>query len=439
MKIQLNYFKKLLLFVFVILLGFAFGCNKPNDSNKGSGNKEDKYMLAEEESSFNFFWDTQNINESSPGCGLIPDRYPSNGLASIASVGFGLGAFVVGVNNNYITKEEGYNRALLTLTKLKELKRENGFYYHFYYEKLGSVADGSEVSNIDTSIFLCGALLAGEYFKGEVETVANAIYDEVNWTWFINPKTNNFYMAYDGATGKFSGEWDTYAEHLMMFFLAAGSKTHPIEKKTYDSMRKNVGKYGSYQFINSWYGALFTYQFSHAFIDFRYMADDKGVNWFDNSVKATLANYQYCVDNPEKFVGFNEEQWGITACDTPTGYSGLLGTSPSGSGGKTFKNDGTVAPCGAIGSIVFAPDKVLKCIRNYATLLDGALIGDYGFYDAFNFEDRKPWIARSVIGIDKGITVLMIENYRSELIWNTFMKLEFMDRAIERLGFIKTA
>ena len=438
---KVNYFKRIILLVIVIVLGLLVGCSKSSngDNSNSKKNKQNQYMLAEEEASFNFFWETQNVNETSPGCGLIPDRYPSNGLASIASVGFGLGSFVVGVKNEYITKEEGYQRSLMTLTKLRDLKREHGFFYHFYYEKLGTVADGSEVSNIDTAIFLCGALLAGEYFKGEVETLANAIYDEMEWTWFINPKTHNFYMAYNGSTGKFSGQWDMYAEHLMMFFLGAGSRTYPIDKITYDSMNKQVGRYGGYEFIYSWYGSIFTYQFSHAFIDFRYMVDDKGVNWFDNSVKATLADYQYCVDNPKGFVGFNEEQWGITACDTPTGYSGLLGTPPAGSGGSTIKNDGTVSPCGAIGSIVFAPEKVLPCIMNYATMFDGALIGDYGFLDAFNFEDKKPWIARSVIGIDKGITVLMIENYRSELIWDTFMKLEFMDRAIERLGFVKTA
>ena len=241
-------------------------------------------------------------------------------------------------------------------------------------------------------------------------------------------------------TSSFGGEWDVYAEHLMMFFLAAGSRTHPIEKKTYDAMRKNKGTYQGYMAINSWFGSIFTYQFSHAFIDFRNMTDDKGVNWFDNSVNATYANYEYCVKNPEKFKTLNAEQWGLTACDTPSGYSGLLGTLPSGTGmEKRFNNDGTVAPCGAIGSIVFTPEIVLPTINNYATLMDGSLIGDYGFYDAFNFENNKPWIARSVIGIDKGITVLMIENYRSEIIWKTFMSLDFMDTAIERLGFVKNA
>lgn len=402
-------------------------------------NKTNRYMLEEEENCFYFFWETQNVNEKLGGCGLIPDRYPSNGLASIASVGFGLGAFVVGAYKGYVTNEEAKARVNLTLDHIKDLDRVNGFFYHFYQEKAGLVASGSEVSNIDTAIFLCGALLAGQYFGGETLEKAYAIYDEVDWTWFVNPKTKNFYMSYNSDTKKFGGEWDVYAEHLMMFFLAAGSRTHPIEKQTYDAMKRNKGTFQGYTCINSWFGSIFTYQFSHAFIDFRNMVDDKGVNWFENSVNATYADYAYCQANPDNFVTFGPDQWGITACDTPTGYSGLLGTSPSGTGmDKKFSNDGTVAPCGAIGSIVFAPELVMPCFKNYSTLLNGALVGDYGYYDAFNFEGKKPWIATSVIGIDKGISILMIENFVSEIVWDTFIQLDFMDVAIERLGFTKT-
>ena len=392
-------------------------------------------MLDEEEASFYFFWETQNINERSLGCGLIPDRYPSNGLASIASVGFGLASFIVGVENGWITKEEGEARAILTLSHLKDMERVNGFYYHFYNEKIGGVSKGSEVSNIDTAIFLCGALTAGSYFKGETEKLANEIYDEVDWNWFIDDNRKMFYMSYDSSTNKFGGYWDTYAEQLMMYFLGAGSRTHPISKDVYYKFKRHSGSYKGEELINSWFGSIFTYQFSHAFIDFRYMVDEDGVNWFDNSVNASLANYNYCVNNPEGFNTYMKDQWGITACDTPKGYSGLLGALPSGNNSKTFTNDGTIAPCGAIGSIVFVPDLVMPCFKNYSTMLDGKLIGEYGYKDAFNFDGDKPWIAVSSIGIDKGITVLMIENYRSELIWKYFMANDFMDRAIEVLGF----
>lgn len=434
---------KRLLIVFIIFI-FSLvlvSCKSGNNPSGGKNNVvKNEYMLEEEEACFNFFWETQNVNEKSLGCGLIPDRYPSNGLASIASVGYGLASFVVGVHNGWITKQEGYDRVVMTLSKMKEIERVHGFYYHFYNEKIGGIAKDSEVSNIDSAIFLCGALVAGSYFEGDALKLANEIYDEVDWNWFIDKTVNQFYMSYNATTNKFGGHWDTYGEQLMMYFLGAGSKTHPIDKKVYYSFKRYTGSYKGEKFINSWFGSIFTYQFSHAFIDFRYMTDEDGVNWFDNSVKASLANYNYCVENPEGFNTYMKDQWGVTACDTPKGYSGLLGTLPSGTGmSQMFTNDGTIAPCGAIGSIVFVPDLVLPCFRNYSTLLDGSLIGVYGYKDAFNFDGTRPWIASSTIGIDKGISILMIENYRSELIWEYFMKCDFMDTAIERLGFTKVS
>ena len=436
-------FKKLLLLMLIIMCGILTSCSSNSvtpsnsDDDTNNGYKNNKYLVAEEEASFYFFWEQQRTNPNLKNCGLIPDRYPNNGLASIASVGFGLAAFLAGVENNWITFDQGYERAKLTLEHIKDLDRVHGFYYHFYYENLGSVASGSEVSNIDTTIFIAGALAAGEYFKGDVERLARLIYDDIEWDWFVNKTTNNFYMSYDASTMQMKGAWDFYAEQLMMYFLAAGSSTHPIEKKVYDAFTRYTSSYKSEPFINSWYGSLFTYQFSHAFIDFRHLVDDQGINWYQNSVNATIANYNYCVDQSNKFITFSSKAWGITACDTPTGYSGLLGTLPSGRNSITFTNDGTVAPCGAIGSICFYPEKVMQAITNYATMLDGKLIGDYGFKDAFNFE-HGIWIAGSVIGIDKGITVLMIENYRSEIIWKTFMQLDLMDKAIQVLGFTKT-
>ncbi len=166
------------------------------------------------------------------------------------------------------------------------------------------------------------------------------------------------------------------------------------------------------------------------------MTDSEGINWFENSVEATYANYKFCLDNSSTYKTFSETSWGLTACDTPTGYSGLIGAAPSGRMGITYKNDGTVPPCGAIGSLPFTPEIVIPCFEYYSTMLDGDLIGPYGYYDAFNFE-KSLWIAKDVIGIDKGIELLMLENYRNEAIWDSFMKLELMDKAIEVLGFTK--
>ena len=384
---------------------------------------------------FNFFWATANTDETSLGYGLIPDRYPSNGLASIASVGYGLTAIPIGVQNGWITYEQGYERTLKTLQNMKNLERVEGFFYHFYSEKYGIVSPNTEVSNIDTAIFLCGALFAGQYFGGEVNEVANELYDAVNWPWYINPKTKQFYMSYmPNRTPQFEGAWDVYGEQLMMYFLAAGSKTHPIDSDVYYAFKRINGIYGDYQFVSSWFGSIFTYQFSHAWIDFRNMVDENGTNWYENSVKATYANYQYCIDQSFRFKTFSATSWGLTACDGPNGYEGKYGTAPSGYSNDAHYTDGTVALCGAIGSICFAPEIVVPTIDYYYKALDGQLFGGYGFYDSYNLENGT-WIADDVIGIDKGISLLMIENYKSEFVWEVFMDCEFMDTAIDVLGF----
>ena len=388
---------------------------------------------------FDFFWERANKSPSSKGYGLIPDRYPNNGIASIASVGFGLTAIPIGVVNGWITYEQGEQRILSTLKAMKNLERVEGFFYHFYNYNTGDVATNSEVSNIDTAIFLCGALFAGQYYGGEIQTLAQEYYDEVNWPWYINPNTKQFYMSYKEDEGH-KGAWDFYGEQLMMYFLAAGSKTHPIDSSVYYAFERHYGKYKSYEFINSWFGSIFTYQFSHSWIDFRNIVDKDGVDWYENSVQATYANYKYCVDNSWRFDTFSDTSWGLTACDGPKGYSGLYGTPASGRDNTAHKVDGTVALCGAIGSICFAPEIVVPTIDYYYTALDGYLFDEeaYGFVDSYNLDDPAysyGWIASDVIGIDKGVSLLMIENYRTEFVWEVFMDCEFMDTAIKVLEF----
>ena len=438
--------KKLIRLLLLVLVLFSLtSCNETGYVKPSYNNTVNKFVLQEEEACFNFFWETQT-SEEYPGAGLIPDRYPSNGLASIASVGFGLAAFPVGVQNGWITFEEGKQRAIMTLENLKTLETVEGFYYHFYLDKSGKPANGSEISVIDTAIFIIGAIAAGEYFGGEVKTLAEEIYADINWKWYVNPDTNRFYMSYDPVKKAHSGAWDTYGEQLILYFLGAGTPTeeYKTSKKVYDAFAKIKGTYVSsttgekFSFYNSWFGSIFTYQFSHAFIDFSKIQDAKGIDWYENSVIASRCARQYCIDNPEGFspVTHNEFSWGLTACDTPDGYSGKLGNNPTGHNhNNQTRNDGTVALCGSIGSLPFMPDEVQESVAYYYTFMEGALIGPYGLYDAYNCEKSQPWIAKDVIGIDKGISVLMIENHRSGLVWNCVMNADFMERAIEELQF----
>lgn len=369
--------------------------------------------------SFDFFWEQANTDENSPGFGLIRDRYPgSEGISSIASVGFGLTAYLIGVEKGYITREEGYDRVNRTLDTLLKMDRVEGFYYHFVDQKTGKRAWNSEVSSIDTSILMMGVLSAGQYFGGEAEIKAQTLYDGVNWPWFIDPSRKMFYMAYRPEKG-FEGHWDFYAEQLMLYILAAGSDTYPMDYLVYYAFTRHYAKYGEGQeFIHSWFGSLFTYQYSHAWIDFRDRFDKKEVNWFDNSVEASRAHYNFAVKMDDKYETLGPDAWGLTACDGPGGYNGLYGAPPSGFDNKQHVVDDTLAPAGAIGSMIFLPEQAQEAMLKYFSYEE--LRSQYGLKDSYNLS--KNWFASDVIGIDKGISLLMLANYQEEMVHKVMMQ-----------------
>ena len=393
-----------------------------------------RLLLKELRKSYNFFLKESNNNRNSKGYGLIRDKTViANHVASIASVGYGLAALVIGVEHKWISYPEAYDRASRTLdTFLYCVEGENGFYYHFVNMENGNREWNCEISIIDTAIFLCGALTAGEYFQGAVKSKAEMLYKKVNWEWYRNKETNYFYMGYTPEKG-FWGHWDMYAEQLMLYVLGVSSPTFPIDKSMYyDFIRKKEDYKNIKEIIYTYCGTLFTYQFSHAWIDFRNLIDKDNVNWFKNSIKATLANKQYCIDNKSKFKTYNENSWGLTACLSPKGYISC-GAKPCGVN-LNIENDGTVSPCGAIGSIVFTPQESMKAIEYYYNHFP-KLWGKYGFKNGYNLEGSKPWFAKEYIGIDKGIGLVMIENYINGTIWKYFMQNEYVQRGLKMLDF----
>ena len=379
---------------------------------------------------FNFFWQQANTDSNSPGFGLIRDRYPgSPGIASMAAVGFGLTAYPIGVEKGYIAYQEGFERASGTLDTLLTMERTEGFYYHFVAMETGKRAWDSEVSTIDTAILLMGVLTAGEYFGGEVASKAQAIYEGVNWPWFLDPSRNMFYMAYRPEQG-FAGHWDFYAEQLMLYVLAAGSPTHPTDDTPYYTFTRHLAKFGDGQpFIHSWFGSIFTYQFSHAWLDFRHYQDKEGVNWFNNSVEASLAHFNFAVLMADNYQTLGPTAWGLTASDGPEGYNGLYGAPPSGFDNRAHLVDDTIAPAGAIGSIIFLPQQAQQAILNYYSIQ--SLKSDYGFLDAYNLSQN--WVASDVIGIDKGISLLMLANYQNNLVYQTTMQNQHILNGLARL------
>lgn len=397
---------------------------------------DDITQIVEDEmkGSFDFFWEQANTTPGSSGFGLVRDRYPgSESIASIASTGFGLTAYLIGINKGYITEQEGYERVNQTLDTLLAMDREEGFYYHFVDIESGKRAWESEVSSIDTSILMMGVLSVGEYFGGEIGEKAYQIYDTVNWPWFLDDNRQMFYMAYRPEKG-FEGHWDFYAEQLMMYVLAAGSVTHPVDEVPYYTFTRHVASYGDGEpFIHSWFGSLFTYQYSHAWIDFRDYVDREGVNWFDNSIKASLAQYNFAVDMDSKYETLGPNAWGLTACDGPNGYNGRYGAPPSGFDNQQHYVDDTIAPCAAIASMIFTPKQSEQALQNYASIPE--LKGKYGFYDAYNL--TEDWFDSDVIGIDKGITLLMLANAENNFVYEIMMQNETILNGLSKLQFVK--
>jgi hypothetical protein len=388
----------------------------------------------EMERSFNFFWEQTNTDIDSQGYGLIRDRYPgSQGIASIASVGFGLTAYLIGIEKGYVSYDEVYERVNRTFDTLLGMDREEGFYYHFVNMDDGKRAWSSEVSSIDTAILMMGVLSAGEYFGGEIQSKANMIYEGINWLWFLDESKDMFYMAYRPGEG-FSGHWDFYAEQLMLYVLAAGSDTYPVDETPYYSFTRHYGRFqNGDKFIHSWFGSIFTYQYSHAWIDFRDYLDKKDVNWFDNSVHASLAHYNYAVFMEDKFETLGRYAWGLTACDGPDGYNGLYGAPPSGYDNNAHVVDDTISPSGAIGSVLFLPDEAKAAIVNYFSYED--LWGEYGFLDAYNLS--QDWFGSDVIGISKGVSLLMLANYQANHVYKIVMPNEHIQNGLERLQITK--
>ncbi len=384
--------------------------------------------------SFQFFWEQANTTAGSPGYGLIRDRYPgSEGIASIAAVGFGLTAYTIGIEKGYITRDEGFERADRTLDTLLALDREEGFYYHFLDLETGKRAWESEVSSIDTAILLMGVLTAGEYFGDTVAAKAQTLYDGVNFPWFLDPDKQMFYMAYRPGKG-FEGHWDFYAEQLMLYVLAAGSRTHATDAGPYESFTRHRDNFREGpEFIHSWFGSIFTYQFSQAWIDFRGYSDADGVDWYQNSVDATLAQYEFAVYMDSKYETLGPDAWGLSASDGPDGYNGLYGAPPSGFDNRQHKIDDTVPPYGAVASIMFAPDQAKQAMLYYASLPE--LQGPYGFVDAFNLTEN--WFDTDVIGIDKGVSLLMLANYQGDLVYRSVMNAAAIPTGLDRLGIRK--
>jgi hypothetical protein len=411
---------------------------------------------------FNFFWElADSVSAQSP------DRWPSESFSSIASTGFGLTSYIIGVENSYITREEAANRVLRCLTFLYELPQGDtragiggykGFFYHFLDMRTGERFKNVELSTIDTGLLMAGVLTCLTYFDGENNTekairrFADLLYRRVEWDWFMN-KNDLLSMGWHPGEGFLDTEWSGYNEAMILNILALGSPTHPVKNEIWKNWTKKYewGNFKGFEHVN--FGPLFGHQYSHLFIDFKGIQDEymqsKGIDYFENSRRATYANQAYCIENPMKFAGYSQIIWGLTACDGPGDQTRRIGDkkirffgySARGAANGYISDDGTIAPTAAGGSTPFAPEICLPALKAMYDEYGQNLYSEYGFKDAFNptfaneNNNSQGWFDVDYLGIDQGPILIMIENYKSNLVWNIMKRNPYIVSGLKKAGF----
>ncbi|HNX97274.1 MAG TPA: glucoamylase family protein [Candidatus Aminicenantes bacterium] len=427
-------------------------------------------LLDIEQRTFRFFWETAN-----PTNGLIPDRWPTPSFASVAAVGFGLAAYPVGVDHGWITREEATGRVLTTLRFFSNAPQGpepagrtgyRGFFYHFLDMQTGARFEHVELSTVDTAWFVAGALTCQMFFDGdsaaerEIRELADSIYRRVEWTW-AQPRPPLVSMGWTPEDGQHNLDWRGYDESMMVYVLGLGSPTFPIAAEAWPTFCSSYQWRAYYGFEHVNFAPLFGHQYTQVFVDFRGIRDaytrDKGIDYFENSRRATLAQRAYATDNPSGWKDYGANVWGLTACDGPLDVILDVNGIPRrfftyaarGASGVEVRDDGTIAPWAALASMPFAPEVVVPAIEEMHRRWGEHIVGQYGFWDAFNptftFPGVTPhhgkivpgvvWVDGDVLGIDQGPALLMLENYRSDLIWRLLRRHPAIVQGLRRAGF----
>ena len=392
---------------------------------------EDDALLDElQQSAFRYF-----VEQADPRTGLVRDRArsdgsPSEGKASIAASGFSLSAWAIATQRGWTDRETALQHVRLALRFLADkAPRRHGFFYHFMEMDTGERAWKCELSPIDTGLFFAGAIVAREYFSDpETTALVDRLFHDVDWEWFLTGGAT-LAMGWHDEHGFSRYRWDKYSEDMMLGFLGMGALERPLPAGYWDAWsRKPVGTYAGYHFIEG--PQLFIHQFTHAHVDFRDLRDAYA-DYYHNSVLASLAQRQFCVDLRGEFPSWGERLWGITASDSATDYKAWGGPPRT---EEANALDGTIVPCASAGSVAFVPTEAMTTLRYMRTAYGDRIWSRYGFVDAFNPETG--WVNRDVIGIDLGITLVQAENARTGFEWAVFMQAPEVHRALARAGFI---
>jgi hypothetical protein len=402
--------------------------------------------------------------ESNPANGLVIDKCEPGWPASIAAVGVGLAAYPVAVERGFLPRAAAVKRVLTTLRFFwnsahgpePDATGYRGFYYHFLHMQTGRRAWECELSTVDSTFLLAGALTAGRYFdaasadEAEIRALADALFLRADWRW-AQVDGGAVSLGWTPETGFLPYRWLGYDEAMLLYILGLGSPSHPLSGDSYENRVAAYRWEHSYGYDYLYCGSLFTHQLSHIWIDLRGIQDrymrEKGIDYFENSRRATYVQQQYALDNPLGFAGYGPCCWGLTASDGPgPAVLDIDGTRREffdyiARGAPHGPDDGTVAPWVVVASLPFAPEIVLPAIEHLVHEVDLKAGNPYGFKSTFNatFPCNSPnvngWVSPWHYGINEGPVVLMIENYRSQLLWRLMRGCPYIVDGLRRAGF----
>jgi hypothetical protein len=404
------------------------------------------------------------LDQSNSRNGLVRDNSSQGSPASITAVGFALTAYPVGVERKFMTRADAIERTLTTLKFFwnsphgheRDATGYRGFFYHFLDMETGRRAWDSELSTIDTTFLLAGFLTAATYFdrdtndEREIRSLADALYRRVDWQWAQNGGLAVVH-GWTPERGFLKHRWEGYCEAILLYVLGLGSPTHPLSEMSYTAWTRTYRwkKLYGYEFLYA--GPLFIHQLSHVWIDFRGIQDDymrdRGIDYFENSRRATMVQQEYAIRNPRRFIGYSGLCWGITASDGP----GPTTRHIDGIERRFFDyrargipygpDDGTVAPWAAAASMPFAPEIVVPTVRHFVEAYP-QIRGEYGLICSLNRTFGKGrsgnatlWHSERHYGLDQGPIVLMIENHRSDLLWRWMKRCPYLVTGLRRAGF----
>ena len=423
------------------------------------GNDDEGLLQRIQKSSFAYF-----LKETNPANGLVADKTKRGGPASIAATGLALASYPVGVERGFIARLEAVEITLTTLRFFRNSQqgKENdatgykGFYYHWLDMQTGRRAWNCELSTVDSTFLVAGALTAAAYFdrdseaEHEIRALADELYRRVDWQWAQNggasvthgSKPERSFLKY---------RWEGYDEALLLYVLGLGSPTHPLPDASYAAWLSTYAWKNVYGCEFLYAGPLFIHQLSHVWIDFRGIQDkymrNKRLDYVENSRRATLMQQQYAIQNPQEFAGYSECCWGITASDGPGPSTRTIDGVKrvffgyEARGAPYGPDDGTLSPWAVIASLPFAPEIVLPTIRYFVNDMHLEQSEPYSFKASFNpsypaKSDREVgWVSSCNYGLNQGPIVLMIENYRSGLLWRLMRQCSYIVAGLRRAGF----